>query len=447
MKKITDEQILGEKGVNLVQALVLKMGFTWHPSNQPVEAGIDGWVELRDVGSGEVKNCWIAVQSKARSEIRESKGSPAFHCKQSDLDYWLEGSAPVVLIVSQPEEELAYWVSVKDYFRGRDVKKERTIHFHPLHDKLTESTAEQWKALGNRYGAGTYFMPARKSETLTSNLLRVNRVAQTIYAADTEYTNIKDARRNLKEVDPYPPWEWTYGDGKRIYSFHDLTQQPWASICDVATVEEIRTRSIAQSDDPARRRIFVQLLKGCFSEITSSWKLRWSKESEVHYFAPSKRDVVRVFRYQSRKNKTKRDVVTKHMHKKEEGRIAYYRHHALSHRFLRFGQDWFLMIEPTYVFTSDGVKPDPYREEHLAGIKAIEGDAAVSGTIKMFAEMLKDRESMFEKPYDFLGFGEIETATCEVGIDDEAWRRIKAKVVEEPEKPEAKSEFGAGLFD
>ena len=61
MKQITDEQVLGEKGVNLIQAIVLKMGFTWHPSNQPVEAGIDGWVEF------------LETEVAKRKAARESK--------------------------------------------------------------------------------------------------------------------------------------------------------------------------------------------------------------------------------------------------------------------------------------------------------------------------------------------------------------------------------------
>ena len=55
--------MLGEKGINLIQSIVLDMGFTWHPSNQPLEAGIDGWVELRDRSTEEVQNVWLRFKA------------------------------------------------------------------------------------------------------------------------------------------------------------------------------------------------------------------------------------------------------------------------------------------------------------------------------------------------------------------------------------------------
>jgi hypothetical protein len=163
MKRITDEQLLGEMGINLLQALVLEMKFTWHPTNQPVEAGLDGWVELRDSATGEVANCWIGVQSKARSDLQEDEGSVKYYCKQKDLDYWLAGSMPVILVVSKPKEKLAWWVSVKDYYRGRDPKSEKTIVFDKRLDLLTASSADEWKAIGTRYGSGTYLSPPQVS--------------------------------------------------------------------------------------------------------------------------------------------------------------------------------------------------------------------------------------------------------------------------------------------
>ncbi|HBJ36087.1 MAG TPA: hypothetical protein DDZ51_15335 [Planctomycetaceae bacterium] len=446
MKRITDAQILGEMGVNLIQKMVLKMGFTWHPSNQPVEAGIDGWVELRDDATGQVKNCWIPVQSKAVSEIIEAKGAPTYYCKPADLQYWLEGSTPVILVVSVPEDEIAYWVNIKDYFRDKDSKNDKTIRFDPIEDRLNESSAQQWKAIGNRYGAGTYFTPSPTPEKLMSNLIRVDRIGETIFTAETDCESGKDFQEKLKEIEPYPPREWAYGNGKRVYSYHDLSNEPWSLVCNVTTVTTIDADAMASSTDPKLRSVFVQILNGCFNEITNSWRLRWDSEQECHYFKPHPRDIIRDFHYRSRKKKTQRAVVSKQMNKAEPTRVAYYRHNAFSHRFLRFADSWFLMIEPTYVFTSDGLAPDPYRQEHLSGIKNLEKDAAVSGAIVMYTEMLKDRDSLLDDPYPFLGFGSIEWAECPVGIDDKAWTRIKSLVPEESDDIDL-SNFGAGLFD
>lgn len=422
------------------------MGFTWHSTNQSLEAGVDGWVELRDSLTGEVKNIWIPIQSKAVSELTVVDGLPTYYCRLKDLEYWLQGSSPVILIVSVPEDDLAYWISVKDYFRGKNVEDDKTIRFDPVADKINQHTAERWKLIGNQQGAGTYFTPARISERLMTNLIRVSRMGSTVYTAETSCKNRKEFKARLQEIAPFPPREWAYGNGKKIYSFHDLNQQPWSLVCDVNSIDTVETSRLANSDEPASRNAFIQLLDGCFNEITSSWKLQWNAEQECHYFKPHPTKVERDFRYRARKNKTKRDVVSKQMGKVDKDRIAYYRHNAFSHRFLRYDTDWFLMLEPTYVFTSDGVSPDHYREEHLSGIKRLEGDAAVSGAIIMYLEMLRDRDSLFDKPYPFLGFGDIEWIECDVGIDDKFWAVIKAADDEKMSK-DVQTSFGEGVFD
>ena len=110
-KRITKAQVLGEKGVTLVSRRLLDMGFLWHPTNAPVEAGIDGFIELRDPETGEVANTWIAVQSKARTKLgKETDSSFEFTCERKDLEYWRHGNMPVLLVVSRPDmhvEQLA----------------------------------------------------------------------------------------------------------------------------------------------------------------------------------------------------------------------------------------------------------------------------------------------------------------------------------------------------
>ena len=47
---------------------------------------------------------------------RETDTTFEFTCTRDDLEYWLSGTSPVLLIVSKPTKKLAWWVSVKDYF-------------------------------------------------------------------------------------------------------------------------------------------------------------------------------------------------------------------------------------------------------------------------------------------------------------------------------------------
>src|SRR5690606_10578872 len=97
-------------------------------------------------------------------------------------------------------------------------------------DLLTASSADDWKALGQKYGAGTYFAPPAITETLSSNLIEVEIKAETLFAAEPITANRKVFLESLKEVDSYPPFEWAIGADGLLYSFHDLNQSPWKDV-------------------------------------------------------------------------------------------------------------------------------------------------------------------------------------------------------------------------
>lgn len=447
-KTITDSQLLGEEGVNLVQRRVMEMRFTWHPSNQPVEAGLDGFVELRDEVTGEVKNSWIGVQSKATNDLNSVEGPPSYSCKKKDFDYWMQGTLPVVLVLSKPAEDVAYWVSVKDYFRKHDPKKSRTIHFDPKHDLLTAASADEWKALASRYGAGTYFVPPARTEHLSSNLIEVDIKSKELFTAKPISADYAAFNEKLRDVCPYPPFEWAIGSDGLLYSFHDLSNAPWREVVAADTVTKQAVEEFSLSDIHAIRSLFVALLKGCFRSILKGWRIRYSKESDCYWFAAGKKRIERKLKYKSRSRSASRDVVKKYVDGTDGEKVLSYRHNAFEMRFTRLGGEWYLLVEPTYIFTSDGEQRHKYHESLLAGIQQEEGDAAVSGTVVMIRDILRDRQSMFEQPNDFIGIGDILMVQCPRGIDDQAWSRAKAK--SQPSAEEVKvlenPDFGKGLF-
>ena len=114
-----------KKGVNLINKLVLDMGYVFRPTGT-LDAGIDGEIEIRNQRTSEVTNQIIKVQSKAVSKF-EAETELGFDYWPSDEDvkYWLGGNVPVILVVSRPATDEAYWVSVQQYKAkvGTKVKK------------------------------------------------------------------------------------------------------------------------------------------------------------------------------------------------------------------------------------------------------------------------------------------------------------------------------------
>jgi Domain of unknown function (DUF4365) len=110
------------------------MGSRWTPSG-PNEVGLDGYIELFDPNSRQSLGLTLAVQSKVDSSITGgSTGTFEYWCKPNDVEYWLNGNTPVILVVSNGSPDHCYWIAIKEYFRDWDrtqpagVTFDRSIH-------------------------------------------------------------------------------------------------------------------------------------------------------------------------------------------------------------------------------------------------------------------------------------------------------------------------------
>jgi hypothetical protein len=69
MKKIGRSDIIGQRGMAHIEGVVLSMDFMFYPTGG-VEAGIDGFIEIRDKETGAVGNLLLQVQGKATERQR-----------------------------------------------------------------------------------------------------------------------------------------------------------------------------------------------------------------------------------------------------------------------------------------------------------------------------------------------------------------------------------------
>jgi hypothetical protein len=166
-KKITQQTLTGQAGVNLIEKRVLQMGWIWNATN--IDAGIDGYIEIRDPGTGRATNIVLQVQSKALSQFtNETPTSFEYVCSPRDLEYWTAGNAPVILIVSKPAAEQAYWTSVKDYFNTPAKRRDRRITFDKNRDRFDLDARERLAQLAMPRFLGIYLTPPPRTETLQS---------------------------------------------------------------------------------------------------------------------------------------------------------------------------------------------------------------------------------------------------------------------------------------
>lgn len=420
-KKIHHNSFIGQKGVNLIEKITLDMDFLWYPS-PAMEAGIDGIIEIRDAASGEVTNSIIQVQSKATENAFQSETAQGFDylCEAKDLEYWLRGNAPVILVRSRPDTNEAYWVSLKDYFKDPEKRRARKIHFDKQKDRFDVSSKSALMTLAMPRDAGIYFAPPPKKETLFSNLLRVSNYPDNIYTAQTMLSDRRDVWAAFERMNANVGPQWTV-KSKTIISFIDLDAEPWSKVCEIGTLESHDARLWAYSSDPDRRRVFVELLNYCLRakarELNLVFNLKFSRGSEFYYFGATPDLRTRRVHYQSITNKTSRDVFRAYPNHRNP---RYYRHSAFGGKFQLHDDTWYLEITPTYYFTYDGHRLDRFYEDRLKGIKRLESNAAVLGQVVMWGAYLSRKDSLLPS-YPFLEFDQLMSFDIECGINEEEW--------------------------
>jgi hypothetical protein len=116
------------------------MKYAWRPT-PGFDVGIDGEIEVCDPVTGDATNSYIKVQVKSTSQpfTAETSNSLEYICTPKDLEYWLRGNAPVILVVCRPADNEAYWVSIKDYFRDPAVQKVRKSFLRNRHRDLIKT--------------------------------------------------------------------------------------------------------------------------------------------------------------------------------------------------------------------------------------------------------------------------------------------------------------------
>ena len=418
MKTLSKQTFLGQEGITLVERRLQTMGYWWYPSAVP-ECGIDGHLEIRDAVTGAMTNLIVQVQSKA-TEVpwaRETAAGFEYTCKEEDLQYWLMGNAPVIVVFGRPKTDEAYWVPVKDYFAAHpELRQSRRIIIDKTASAFDKTAADALFRLARPKDAGIYLSPRPREEKLYSNLLRVASYAKSIYVAQTDIRDFKDIWSTARELDVEIGSEWSLHEGT-LMSFHDLSTYPWNEFCDAGSMEEFGTDEWARSDDTDKERQFVRLLNHALRERLKEWNVWRRKDDKAYYFGLGKDRRNRTIEFTGAVTEHFRTVVRRYTLSK----TSYYRHLAFYASFKRLDREWYLAINPSYVFTTNGSKSSKYESDLLTGIKIKEHNDTVNVQVHLWTDVLKRRADLFHQDYALLRFGDLLTAELPYGIDDKEW--------------------------
>jgi len=428
-KKITSSQLLGEIGEAAVRLRFLTMGFQFDTRSR-LEAGVDGIAEVMENGRPLAK--MIAVQVKATDERRytsENDNSFSYLLRSDDLAYWRGSNLPIIIVLYRQSDETFFWKEIA----GGVKEEDRRLQFDKNNDVLDANAVDRLAALTvPKAGFGYYVPPMGGGEEALVNILPVTLPAE-MFVSSTPHTP-KKAAAILLDGDA-PRFDWTIKGGT-FWSFSDPRENVCRDIVDLDQVEAIDTSVLAFHEDHDEQNNFAFLLRKTLDHQVRN-ELRWNKDRKLFYVRALAENTSRSFNYDASKKRASTDVVNAVMNKTDKNRVDFVRHHAFVPRFELLYDQWYLVINPTYFFTTNGFIPHSYPAALLAGKKRMDNSASLRGQVVMWHRFLsqadRDENNLFAQASaePRLRFGEPPTIELATRVPEDVWG--SKKVVEHPD--------------
>ena len=350
------------------------MGLSFHCLNR-LETGVDGLLELRDPVTQAMLAKWVGVQIKTKEKSRytaESDGCFEYLLDPSDLAYWQGSNIPVIVVLVRLEDSTMFWKPVASGIAG----EARRLVFDKKADGYNSAAADRIGSLCVEKGQlGTYVPPMMADDPLHLNLVKML-LPEKIFVGQSLFKSQREATKEMLAHRGPHYFDWVLRD-RVFWSFRDPRGTVLSEVVDVDTVEVLDTAELSEQDDQDDENAFIDLLRRSV-EAQVRTDLAFHKDSRSLYFRAFAPGRPRRYDYRALTNNTSADVVSIH---EKAGREAVMRHHAFNPRYQRLGDDWFVSITPTFVFTVDGFSPHRASSVMLAGEEEVGAQRLPAGAV------------------------------------------------------------------
>src|SRR5262249_43523665 len=218
-KKISDQQVLGERGAALVDERTHAMGFLFKRYGAP-EAGIDGLIDLRDPTPGLVGGRLSAAQVKTRQDrayTAETETGFEYVCEPEDVAYWQQANLPVIIVLVRLSDNSLYWKLAPSRVPAHDSDARR-LRIDKATDRFDTCAADAIAQLAVDHAQpGVWLPPSRQPDAMLLTAVKVV-LPETIQVAATTYRHGRDVLKALLDITDYPPTEWV-AKGGRLLTF------------------------------------------------------------------------------------------------------------------------------------------------------------------------------------------------------------------------------------
>jgi hypothetical protein len=137
---------VGDSGVELIHYIVTKMGFEWRERKRD---GVDGEIDVANHTVDDTARHVILVRCRARDRSFSGENDRGFEylCSPSDVNHWMSGDLPVLVICCHPRRGAAWWVHAQTWFKDPEHRASGRIHFSRRTQRFNASAAHRLVAL------------------------------------------------------------------------------------------------------------------------------------------------------------------------------------------------------------------------------------------------------------------------------------------------------------
>lgn len=350
-KKFNPHRRTANQGVAFVQRIVDEMDCVWRPTPND-DVGLDGEIELGKEGAATARLIKVQVKSGKSYFHKATATRFEFIANPDDLGYWSQANLPVILVVFDPERGEGYWKHIQRFLSENpgSITKARHIPFSRRRDRFVVGTFVQLCNLVFEDEAElTNFLKNKISEPIYSNLLAVVEYPETLYHFQLSESRLAELFSE-EAVAVFPKDFVPHGNG--YIGFRD-PRQPGSKVASAVIANTVETESSLQYlQNPNTRNKIVGIWNYSLTNYLLTLELQ-QKDINRFYFPPEKGGKSREVQWTSPHRTPTRTVAYPYTGKQSQ-KVVFWVHHSIWANFRNVGGDWFLKLEPGYVFTRDG---------------------------------------------------------------------------------------------
>lgn len=355
-KIISESHITGDKGVAAFhQYCANHSPFIIWRAETVNDFGIDGEVELTSVNSngkleatGEILKVQIKSTLKGSYIHKETDSSFEFRPREEDVEYWDKHKLDVVLVIFNEKTSQLYAKKISKLDEGY-FKKKIPIEIGKTENVLTLGKNEFLEKFSLCFKQR---INHNIKEQLFANIFKFSKLPKVVYQFDPLLKTPKEIFEQIPILER-PVFLF---NSKKIHTFFNPNGFPKFrdEAINFLSKKELQVKDLLKDIDS--RKLIAELMNLEFKQFCYGEKIGFNKKYGRYFFmAKNKTSEKRIEYYDSKSKRrdTHRTVVSFHEYKPTN----FYRHFSFETKYLFDDSGLFLVINPQYLFTSDGFNP------------------------------------------------------------------------------------------